>query len=81
MPFWDSLYGKIKTWWVNMFPSGAASREFDVTTAIPQDMERNLALWYGLYLGEPPWKTHDVISLNLPASICREMARPTLSEL
>lgn len=81
MPFLDSLYSKFKTWWGNLFPSGAANREFDVTTAIPQDMERDLALWYNMYLGEPPWETHDVISLNLPASICREMVRPTLSEL
>lgn len=80
MPFWDSLYSKFKTWWGSLFPSGAANREFDVTTAIPQQMQGDIALWYNLYLGEPPWKTHDVISLNLPASICREMVRPTLSE-
>lgn len=81
MPFWDSLYGRFKVWLGNLFPSGTAKREFDVTTAVPWEMEGDIALWYNLYLGEPPWKTHDVISLNLPAAICREMTRSTLSEL
>lgn len=84
MPFRDNLrglYENFKTWWGNLFPSGVAKREFDAETAITQDMERDLALWYNMYIGEPPWKTHDVISLNLPDSICREMVRPTLSEL
>lgn len=80
MPFLDGLLAKIKTWWIG-FPEGAAKREFDVTPAISQELMRDINLWYSLYLGEAPWKTRDVISLNIPASICRELARPTLSEL
>lgn len=81
MPFWNSLYGRFKNWIGGLFPSGVAKREFDASTAISRDMESDISLWYSLYLGEPPWKTHDVISLNLPSAICREMVRPTLSEL
>lgn len=81
MPFWNSLYGRFKNWIGGLFPSGAAKREFDASTAISREMESDIAFWYRLYLGEPPWKTHDVISLNIPSAICREMVRPTLSEL
>lgn len=79
MPFWDNLYRKLKTWLG--FPDGAAKRDFGVTPAVSRETEQEIAFWNDLYLGNPPWQTRDVISLNLPAAICREVARPTLAEL
>lgn len=81
MPFWSGLFGKFRTWAASLFPEGAAKREFDVDTAITKDMANDIALWYRLYVGEAPWNNDDVISLEIPAAICRELARPTLSEL
>ncbi len=80
MPFWGGIFGKIRTW-LTGFPEGAAKREFDVTPAISRGEMDEINFWHSLYIGRAPWLTHDVISLNIPASICRELARPTLSEL
>lgn len=80
MPFWSGIFGRIKNWFIG-FPEGAAKREFDVTPAISREAMQDINLWYSLYVGQAPWITHDVISLNIPAAICRELARPTLAEL
>ena len=80
MPFWGGVLGRIKNWFIG-FPEGAAKSEFDVTPAISREMMTEINLWYSLYVGQAPWVTRDVVSLNIPASICRELARPTLSEL
>lgn len=80
MPFWSGIFGKIKNWFAG-FPEGAAKREFGVSSAISREAMRDIDLWYSLYVGQAPWNTHDVISLNIPAAVCRELARPTLSEL
>lgn len=80
MPFWSGILGRIKNWFIG-FPEGAAKREFDVTPAISREEMQAINLWYGLYIGQATWITHDVIPLNIPAAICRELARPTLSEL
>lgn len=80
MPFWGGIFGRIKNWFIG-FPEGAAKREFDVTPAISREAMQDINLWYSMYAGQAPWITHDVISLNLPAAICRELARPTLAEL
>ena len=80
MPFWSGFLGKMRNWFIG-FPEGAAKREFDVTVAISREAMQDINLWYSLYIGQAPWITHDVISLNIPAAICREFARPTLSEL
>lgn len=80
MPFWSGIFGRIKNWFIG-FPEGAAKREFDVTPAISREAMQDINLWYSMYVGQAPWITHDVISLNIPAAICRELARPTLAEL
>ena len=80
MPFFSGIFGKLKNWLID-FPEGAAKREFDVTPAISRTEMDEISFWHSLYIGQAPWQTHDVISLNLPSSICRELARPVLSEL
>lgn len=83
MPFWSGIsdgFRRIKNWFIG-FPEGAAKREFDVTPAISREAMQDINLWFSLYVGQAPWITHDVISLNIPAAICRELARPTLAEL
>lgn len=80
MPFCSGIFGRIKNWFIG-FPEGAAKREFDVTPAISREAMQDINLWYSMYVGQAPWITHDVISLNIPAAICRELSRPTLAEL
>ncbi len=80
MPFFSGIFGKLKNCLIG-FPEGSVKREFDVTPAITRSEMDEINFWNSLYIGQAYWLTHDVISLNIPASICRELARPTLSEL
>ncbi len=63
-----------------IFPKATVEREFDVVPAVSVEMEKNINLWYNMYVDEPPWKTPEVVPLGLPSAICREIARPALSE-
>lgn len=46
-----------------------------VDIAISTKMANAIYRWSKMYTNEAPWLTEDVKSLNLPASICSEMAR------
>ena len=46
-----------------------------VDIAISQKMAHAIYKWNKMYTNEAPWLTEEVKSLNLPASICSEMAR------
>lgn len=76
--FFTGLFGRFKNY---LFPSAAVQKTFDVTPEISQTMEQNINLWYSLYVNQPPWKTRKIVPLGLPSSICRELARPVLTEL
>lgn len=78
MNFLNSLWGRMKNF---IFPQDVTEREFQVKPATGLVMERNINLWYAMYINQPPWAVPPVVSLGLPASICRELVRPTLSEL
>lgn len=83
MSFWSGIsdgFRRIKNWFIG-FPEGAAKREFDVTPAISREEMQDINLWFSLYVGQAPWNTHDVISLQLASAICRELATKTLLEL
>lgn len=64
-----------------IFPQATTQRVFGVEPAVSPIMEQNINLWYAMYINQPPWKTDRVVPVGLPAAICREVARPTLSEL
>lgn len=64
-----------------IFPQETTQRVFEVAPAVSQTMERNINLWYAMYVNQPPWETPYVVPVGLPAAICREVSRPTLSEL
>ncbi len=72
------LWGRMKNF---IFPQATTQRAFDVTPAVSQIMERNINLWYAMYINQPPWAVGKVVPVGLPAAICREIARPALSEL
>ena len=78
MGFWNNLFGRFKNF---IFPQAVVQREFKVKPVTGQTMERNINLWYAMYINQPPWAVPPVIPMGLPAAICRELARPTLSEL
>lgn len=78
MSIFSTIFGKFKK---GLFPQAVAQREFGVPTAVSQTMERNISLWYSLYINQPPWETRDVKPLGLPSAICREVSRPALAEL
>lgn len=63
-----------------LFPQAVAEREFGVSPAVSQKMEKNISLWYSMFANDPPWQNCDVVSTGLPAAICREVARPVLVE-
>lgn len=73
-----SFLNQIKTF---IFPRETAQRVFKVTPAVSQNMERNINLWYAMYVNQPPWMTPYIVPVGLPSAICREVARPTLSEM
>lgn len=77
MSILTSLWGKFRN---ILFPQAVAEREFGVSPAVSQKMEKNISLWYSMFINEPPWQTCDVVSTGLPAAICREVARPVLVE-
>lgn len=72
------LWGRLKNF---IFPHATTQRVFDVAPAVSQTMERNINLWYAMYINQPPWAVPPVVPVGLPAAICREVARPVLSEL
>lgn len=76
--FFSGLWSRLKNF---IFPSAAIQRTFQVTPEVSQTMEQNIGLWYSLYVNQPPWKTKEIVPIGLPAAICREMARPVLTEL
>ncbi len=78
MGFWSNAFGRLKNL---IFPQAVTQREFGVRPATGQTMERNINLWYAMYINQPPWAVPPVVPMGLPAAICRELARPTLSEL
>lgn len=55
-------------------------KEFDVVPVVSHIMHEGIALWYQLYINNPPWKTCDVKPLGLPGAIGRELTRHALSE-
>lgn len=71
------LLGRLKKF---IFPQAAAKKAFDVDSAVSQTMEQNINLWYSMYVNQPPW-ANKFTPIGLPAAICREIARPVLSEL
>ena len=82
MSIFTGLFSRLKNF---IFPPAATKRAFDVTPAVSQTMERNINLWYAMYINQPPWAQPSnvpaITPVGLPAAICREVARPTLSEL
>lgn len=76
--FLSGILNRVKNF---IFPQATAQKAFDVTPAVSQIMERNISLWYAMYINQPPWATGKVVPVGLPAAICREIARPALSEL
>ena len=70
--------GRLKNF---IFPQAVTQREFGVKPATGQTMERNINLWFAMYVNRPPWAVPPVVPMGLPAAICREIARPTLAEL
>ena len=46
-----------------------------VDIAVSQKMARAIYKWNKMYINEAPWLSEEIKSLNLPASICSEMAR------
>lgn len=74
----NGLWGRLKNF---IFPQAVTQREFGVRSATGQTMERNINLWYAMYINQPPWAVPPVVPIGLPAAICRELVRPTLSEL
>lgn len=72
------IWGKVKNF---IFPQAAAGRVFSVKPVVSQSMERNINLWYAMYVNQPPWMDSRVKPLGTPSAICRELARPALSEL
>ena len=78
MGFWSNVFGRLKNY---IFPQAVTEREFHVKPATGQTMERNINLWYAMYINEPPWAVPPVVPMGLPSAICREIARPTLSVL
>lgn len=55
-------------------------REFDAVPVVSNTMKKGIALWYALYVNDPPWKTEEIRPLGLPGAIGRELTRHTLSE-
>ena len=78
MSIFTGLWGRLKNF---IFPQAVTQREFGVRPATGQTMERNINLWYAMYINQPPWAVPPVVPMGLPAAICRELVRPTLSEL
>lgn len=66
--------------WNFLFPKAVVEKEFGVSPAVSQTMEKNIGLWYSMFANNPPWQTCDVVPIGLPAAICREVARPVLVE-
>ena len=77
MGFLTNLVGRIQNF---LFPKSVAEKEFGVSPAVSQTMEKNISLWYSMFINNPSWQNCDVISIGLPAAICREVARPVLVE-
>ncbi len=76
--FLSGIWNRVKNF---IFPQATVQKEFDVTPAVSRIMERNINLWYAMYINQPPWAVGNVVPIGLPAAICREIARPALSEL
>lgn len=74
----SSLLGRFRRF---IFPQAVAQREFGASSAISGTMEQSIGLWYAMYVNQPPWQTEHVRPLGLPSAICREVSRPTLTEL
>lgn len=77
MGFMANFWGKFRN---ILFPQAVAEREFGVSPAVSQTMEKNISLWHAMFINQPPWQTCDVISVGIPAAICREVTRPVLVE-
>lgn len=78
MSIFSGLFGRLKNF---IFPQATTQRIFQVAPAVSQTMERNINLWYAMYINQPPWAVPPIVPVGLPAAICREVARPALSEL
>lgn len=77
MGYISKLLNRIKQF---IFPTADIERAVGTPTVVSKKMEKNINLWYALYINEPPWETDKVQGLGLSAAICRELARPVLLE-
>lgn len=61
---------------------GVTERAFGVRPALSRPMEEGLALWYSLYVNDPPWGREDerLKPSGLPAAMGRELTRNALAE-
>lgn len=60
--------------------SGTIEKAFGVYSVASREMDDNINLWYAMYINHPPWETHEVRPLGLPAAIGRELSRHALTE-
>ena len=78
MAFWQgflSLFNK-----KSIAPSAPIKEAFGVESAVSGRMEQNINLWWSMYVNDAPWQNENVRTLGLPAAICREIVRPSMSE-
>lgn len=73
----SNIWGRFKRF---IFPDVVVQREFGASSAVSKTMEQNIGLWHSMYINQPPWQTEQVRALGLPAAVCREVSRPTLTE-
>ncbi len=59
-----------------------AERAFGVQSCLSRPMREGIALWYSLYVNDPPWRQEDprLSPSGLPGAIGRELTRNALAE-
>ena len=74
-----SLYSRLRP---RPTEDAAVERAFGVTPAASKAMKEGAALWYDLYINDPPWRGEDprLKPSGLPGAIGRELARNALAE-
>lgn len=69
------LFGWLKGAVRKLIGKNEIENALKVNTALSDEMSRVITLWRDMYHNRPPWKSDDVLTLNLPAVIASKVAK------
>lgn len=79
------MFDKVKNWILRginrMLSKSTIEEALKIKTAISDEMDRAIRLWFNIFINKAPWQDDEIQSLQLAASIAEEFARLTTLEM